>query len=313
VILVGLKDPLDAAIAKRKSAASARLSVHAATEIVDMNEPPADALRRKKDSSLRVAINLVKDGAAHACVSAGNTGALMAIARFVLKTLPGIDRPAIASQLPTKKGQTTVLDLGANVNCTAEHLVQFAVMGSALVSAVAGIDRPTVGLLNIGEEDIKGNEVVKQTAELLRVSGLNFYGNVEGDDIYKGTTDVVVCDGFVGNVALKTTEGLAAMLYDFLKAEFTRNPLTRLAALVAYPVLMAFRRRIDPRQYNGATLVGLRGVVVKSHGGADVLGFRYALAKAHAEVAHGVLDKIAQRMAAMPAAVAAETGAVPHA
>jgi phosphate acyltransferase len=313
VILVGLKDPLDAAIAKRKSAASARLSVHAATEIVDMNEPPADALRRKKDSSLRVAINLVKDGAAHACVSAGNTGALMAIARFVLKTLPGIDRPAIASQLPTKKGQTTVLDLGANVNCTAEHLVQFAVMGSALVSAVAGIDRPTVGLLNIGEEDIKGNEVVKQTAELLRVSGLNFYGNVEGDDIYKGTTDVVVCDGFVGNVALKTTEGLAAMLYDFLKAEFTRNPLTRLAALVAYPVLMAFRRRIDPRQYNGATLVGLKGVVVKSHGGADVLGFCYALEKAHAEVAHGVLDKIAQRMAAMPAAVAAETGAVPHA
>jgi phosphate acyltransferase len=313
VILVGLKEPLDAAIAKRKSPASGRLSVHPATEIVDMNEPPADALRRKKDSSLRVAVNLVKDGAAHACVSAGNTGALMAIARFVLKTLPGIDRPAIASQLPTKKGQTTVLDLGANVNCTAEHLVQFAAMGSALVSAVAGIDRPTVGLLNIGEEDIKGNEVVKQAAELLRASGLNFYGNVEGDDIYKGTTDVVVCDGFVGNVALKTTEGLAAMLYDFLKAEFTRNPLTRLAALVAYPVLMAFRRRIDPRQYNGATLVGLRGVVVKSHGGADIPGFCYALAKAHAEVAHGVLDKIAQRMAVMPTSVAAETGAVPHA
>jgi glycerol-3-phosphate acyltransferase PlsX len=250
---------------------------------------------------MRVAINLVKDGTAQACVSAGNTGALMAISRFVLKTLPGIDRPAIASQLPTKKGVVTVLDLGANVNCTAIQLVQFAVMGTALVAAVEGIERPTVGLLNIGEEDIKGNDVVKETAELLKLSGLNFYGNVEGDDIYKGTTDVVVCDGFVGNVMLKTSEGLAQMLYEFLKAEFTRNPLARIAAGIAYPVLLGFKRRIDPRRYNGASLIGLRGVVVKSHGGADVLAFRHALAKAHAEATRGVLDKIAQRMAAMPA------------
>src|SRR6266536_5690733 len=266
-----------------------------------MHEPPADALRRKKDSSMRVAINLVKEGAAQACVSAGNTGALMAISRFVLKTLPGIDRPAIASQLPTRKGVTTALDLGANVNCTPQQLVQFAVMGSALVAAVDGIERPTVGLLNIGEEDIKGNEVVKQAAEMLKTSGLNFYGNVEGDDIYKGTTDVVVCDGFVGNVALKTSEGLALMLSDFLREEFTRNPSRKLLALFALPVLRAFKRRVDPRRYNGATLLGLKGVVVKSHGGADALAFQNAIAKAHAEVTHGVLDRIAKRMSAMPA------------
>ncbi|HEY3177859.1 MAG TPA: phosphate acyltransferase PlsX [Casimicrobiaceae bacterium] len=305
VVLVGRKDLLDAALdrnkAMRQSRARDRISVHAASEIVDMDEPPADALRKKKDSSMRVALDLVRDGVADGCVSAGNTGALMAIARFVLKTLPGIDRPAIASQLPTRKGTTTVLDLGANVNCTAQQLVQFAAMGSALVSAVEGIERPTVGLLNIGEEEIKGNDVVKQTAELLKASSLNFHGNIEGDDIYKGTTDVVVCDGFVGNVALKTSEGLAAMLYEFLRAEFTRNAASRIAAAFAYPVLMAFKRRIDPRRYNGATLVGLKGVVVKSHGGADALAFRYALNKAHAEVVNGVLDRIAQRIAAMPA------------
>ncbi len=211
------------------------MTTHAATEVVAMDEPPADALRKKKDSSMRVAINLVKDGTAQACVSAGNTGALMAIARFVLKTLPGIDRPAIASQLPTKNGQTTVLDLGANVNCTPQQLVQFAVMGSALVTAVEGIERPTIGLLNIGEEDIKGNDVVKQTAELLKASALNFVGNVEGNDIFKGTTDVVVCDGFVGNVMLKASEGFVTMLYDYPAAEFTRNPLTKLAAAVRVP------------------------------------------------------------------------------
>jgi glycerol-3-phosphate acyltransferase PlsX len=300
VILVGREDALAGPLARVPQRWRARLRVHAASEVVDMNEPPADALRRKKDSSMRVAINLVRDGTAHACVSAGNTGALMAIARFVLKTLPGIDRPAIASQLPTRTGQTTVLDLGANVNCTPVQLLQFAVMGSALVAAVEGVERPTVGLLNIGEEEIKGNDVVKETAELLRASGLNFHGNVEGDDIYKGTTQVVVCDGFVGNVALKTSEGLAAMLYDFLKSEFTRNPLTRVSALVVYPVLRAFKRRIDPRRYNGATLIGLRGVVVKSHGGADAISFAHALDKAFAEVSHGVLDRIAQRMAEMP-------------
>jgi glycerol-3-phosphate acyltransferase PlsX len=200
---------------------------------------------------------------------------------------------------------TTALDLGANVNCTAEQLVQFAVMGSALAAAVDGIERPTVGLLNIGEEDIKGNDVVKQTAELLKASDLNFYGNVEGDDIYKGTTDVIVCDGFVGNVALKTSEGLALMLADFLREEFTRNPGRKLLALFALPVLAAFKRRVDPRRYNGATLIGLKGVVVKSHGHADVLAFRYALKKAYAEVAHGVLERIAQRLAAMPVPVAA--------
>ena len=300
VIAVGLEGPLKVALAKLKSPALARLAIHAASEVVEMHEPLADALRKKKDSSMRVAINLVRDGTAQACVSAGNTGALMAISRFVLKTLPGIDRPAIAAQLPTRTGVTTVLDLGANVNCTPEQLVQFAVMGTALVAAVEGIERPSIGLLNIGEEDIKGNDVVKATAELLKASDLNFYGNVEGNDIYKGTTEVVVCDGFVGNVALKASEGIVTILYEFLNAEFTRNPLTRLAALVAYPVLMAFKRRIDPRRYNGATLIGLMGVVVKSHGSADMLAFKHALLKAYAEAAHGVLDKIAQRMAAMP-------------
>src|SRR5678816_78872 len=300
VVLVGIREPLEAALAKARPAVRGRISIRLATEVVDMDEPPADALRKKKDSSMRVAINLVKDGTANACVSAGNTGALMAIARFVLKTLPGIDRPAIASQLPTKTGDTLVLDLGANVNCTPDHLVQFAAMGSALVSAVDGIERPTIGLLNIGEEDIKGSDVVKETADLLKASTLNFFGNVEGDDIYMGTTDVVVCDGFVGNVMLKTSEGLAHMLYEFLKTEFTRTLLTRVAAAIVYPVLASFKRRIDPRRFNGATLVGLKGVVVKSHGGADAFAFRNALARAAMEVEHGVLEKIAQRIAEMP-------------
>ena len=300
VVLVGLREPLEALLATVKPALRERISIHPATEVVDMDEPPADALRKKKDSSMRVAINLVKAGTANACVSAGNTGALMAIARFVLKTLPGIDRPAIASQLPTKTGETLVLDLGANVNCTSDHLVQFAAMGSALVAAINGIERPTVGLLNIGAEDIKGSDLVKETAERLKASSLNYFGNVEGDDIYRGTTDVVVCDGFVGNVMLKTSEGLAHMLYEFLKTEFTRNLLTRVAAGIVYPVLMSFKRRIDSRRYNGATLVGLKGVVVKSHGGADAFAFANALGRAAAEVEHGMLEKIAQRIAEMP-------------
>ena len=225
---------------------------------------------------MRVAINLVKDGTAQACVSAGNTGALMAISRFVLKTLPGIDRPAIASQLPTRKGVTTVLDLGANVDCTPEHLLQFAVMGVALVAAVDGIERPSVGLLNIGEEDIKGNDVVKQAGELLKATGLNFYGNVEGNDIYKGTTDVVVCDGFVGNVALKTSEGLAHDAVRFPARGIHAQPAAQAAGGVRAPVLQRFKRRVDPRRYNGATLLGLKGIVVKSHGAADALAFRYA-------------------------------------
>src|SRR5438105_2304518 len=307
VILVGRKDSLDAALdrhkAKNESGARDRLSVHAASEVVDMDEPPADALRRKKDSSMRVALNLVKDGVADGCISAGNTGALMAIARFVLKTLPGIDRPAIASQLPTKKGVTTALDLGANVNCTPQQLVQFAVMGSALVSAVDGIERPTVGLLNIGEEDIKGNDVVKEAAELLKASGLNFHGNIEGDDIYKGTTDVVVCDGFVGNIALKASEGVALMIVSFLRQEFTRNPWRMLIAWLATPVRRSLRARMDPGKYNGASLLGLKGIVIKSHGAANVFAFGQALERAVDEVRNDVPQLIARRMA--------QTAAVP--
>jgi len=308
VILVGREERIRQALAASRTKVGDRVAVQPASEEVEMHEPPADALRRKKDSSMRVAINLVKAGTAQACVSAGNTGALMAISRFVLKTLPGIDRPAIASQLPTRTGVTTALDLGANVNCTPQQLVQFAVMGSALAAAVDGIERPTVGLLNIGEEDIKGNDVVKQTAELLKASDLNFYGNVEGNDIYKGTVDVIVCDGFVGNVALKTSEGLALMLSDFLREEFTRNPLRRLLAVFALPVIKAFKRGVDPRRYNGATLIGLRGIVVKSHGSADVLAFQHALQKAYAEAAHGVLERIARRLAAMPVPAQAPGG-----
>jgi glycerol-3-phosphate acyltransferase PlsX len=298
IILVGLKDALEAELDARRARTGPRLRIHAAAEVVMMDESPASALRNKKDSSMRVAIDLVKSGEAHGCVSAGNTGALMAISRFVLKTLPGIERPAIASVLPNRKGgETLLLDLGANVDCTAAHLLQFAIMGSTLVSAMQHDERPTVGLLNIGAEDIKGNEVVKQAVDLLRVSGLNFYGNVEGDDIYKGTTDVIVCDGFVGNVALKTSEGLAQVLASFLREEFERSPFTKLAALVARPVLNSFKRRVDHRSYNGATFLGLRGIVVKSHGSADAYAFGCALARAIEEVRTGVLRKLTERMA----------------
>jgi glycerol-3-phosphate acyltransferase PlsX len=245
---------------------------------------------------MRVAIDQVKSGRAHACVSAGNTGALMGTAKFVLKTLPGIDRPAICAVLPTRTGQVYALDLGANADCSPEHLVQFAIMGSTLVRAVEGKPAPTVGLLNIGSEEIKGNEVVKKAAELLRHGPVNFHGNVEGDDIYKGTTDVVVCDGFVGNVALKTSEGLAKMLGDFLKEEFTRNGARRLAAFFAWPVIRAFRRRVDHRRYNGAALLGLRGIVVKSHGSADRLAFATALGRADSEARHGVIERIGEEI-----------------
>ncbi len=303
-LLVGLEDVIRAELARAGVAAGDRLQVRHASEIVTMDEPPANALRGKKDSSMRVAIDLVKSGEAQACISAGNTGALMAISRFVLKTLPGIDRPAIASMLPTAKGHTHILDLGANVDCTAEHLLQFAVMGAELVSSVEHKPRPTVGLLNIGEEDIKGNEVVKNAAALLRESGLNFYGNVEGDDIYKGTTDVVVCDGFVGNVALKTSEGLAQMLGNYLREEFGRNLLTKLAGLIAMPVLNAFKKRVDHRRYNGASLLGLRGVVIKSHGSADIFGYGFAIEHAISEVRTDVLAHITERMAAQERKVA---------
>ena len=296
VILVGNQEAIESELRRLRFGGDARLRIRHTTELVAMDESPALALRNKKDSSMRVAIDLVKEGEALACVSAGNTGALMAISRFVLKTLPGVDRPAIASVLPTLKGHTYVLDLGANVDCTAEHLLQFGIMGSELVSSVEQRERPSVGLLNVGEEDIKGNEVVKRAAELLRASGLNFHGNVEGDDIYKGTTDVVVCDGFVGNVALKTSEGLAQMLATYLREEFARNVFTRIAGAIALPVLNAFKRRVDHRRYNGAMLLGLRGIVVKSHGSADAFAFGFAIERAVGEARNGVLAHITGRM-----------------
>ena len=279
-----------------------RASVVAASEVVGMDDPVEVALRKKRDSSMRIAIQQVKEGAAAAAVSAGNTGALMAISRYLLKTLGGIDRPAIATKLPIAKGEaTTVLDLGANVDCSAEHLLQFAVMGSALVSALKEVPNPSVGLLNIGEEVIKGNEVIKKAGELLRSAAnsgdLNFYGNVEGNDIFKGTTDIVVCDGFVGNVALKAVEGLASMIGGFLKQEFSRNIFTKIAAICAYPVLSALKKRMDYRRYNGAALLGLRGLVFKSHGSADELAFEQALNRAYDAARNQLLDRVQARIA----------------
>lgn len=296
IVLVGLTDAIEAELRSRKASVGPRLRIHHASEVVAMDESPQSAMKNKKDSSMRVAINLVKSGEANACVSAGNTGALMATARFVLKTLPGIDRPAIASTLPSRNGHTYMMDLGANADCTPEHLLQFAIMGAMLVSCVEHKERPTVGLLNIGSEDIKGNEVVKQAGELLRASHLNFYGNVEGDDIYKGTVDLVVCDGFVGNVTLKASEGLARMMGSFLTEEFKRNVFTKLMALIAMPVLKAFKCRLDPRRYNGASFLGLRGIVVKSHGGADSFSFLHAIHTAVEEARSGVLKRISEQM-----------------
>lgn len=300
LVLVGLEDEIRSELGAIGLQPGASLRIHATTQVVQMDEPPATALRFKKDSSMRVAANLVKSGAVQACVSAGNTGALMAISRFVLKTLPGIDRPAIASELPNVLGGSTyVLDLGANVDCTAEHLFQFGIMGSMLAGALSHKDRPKVGLLNIGVEDIKGNELVKRAATLLRASDLNFCGNVEGDDIYKGTVDVVVCDGFVGNVALKASEGVAQMIGAAMREEFTRNGFRKLAALVATPVINALKHRFDHRRYNGASLLGLRGIVVKSHGSADAFAFGKALERALEEVRDEIPRRIAQRMAAL--------------
>jgi glycerol-3-phosphate acyltransferase PlsX len=296
IVLVGLAEVIEAQLRAHNAAVSPRLRICHASEVVTMDDQPALALRNKKNSSMRVAVNLVKSGEAHACVSAGNTGALMAISRFVLKMLPGIERPAIASMLPTLNGHTHVLDLGANVDCSANNLLQFGIMGAMLVSAVEHKENPSVGLLNIGEEDIKGNEVVKQAAVLLRRSHLNFYGNVEGDDIYKGTVDVVVCDGFVGNVALKASEGLAQMMGTFIKQEFKRNWLTKLAGLIASPVLSAFKKRVDHRRYNGASLLGLKGVVVKSHGSADSFAFQFAIERAVEEARNGVLRRINEQI-----------------
>jgi glycerol-3-phosphate acyltransferase PlsX len=296
LILVGDQQIITDELNRHGGSLGNRLGIQHASQIVGMDELPSQALRGKKDSSMRVAINLVKEGTAQACVSAGNTGALMATARFVLKTLPGIARPAIITALPTIRGHSHVLDLGANIDCSAEHLYQFAVMGSVLCSAVDEIDRPTIGLLNIGEEEIKGNEQIKDSARLLSQSSLNYYGFVEGDDIYKGTTDVVVCDGFNGNVALKTSEGLAKMISHYMKQEFKRNILTKLAGLAALPVLRAFRKRIDPRAYNGASLVGLRGIVIKSHGSADAFSFGSAIHEAIVEVNKNVPELIKEEL-----------------
>ena len=322
MLLTGLPDQIEARLVQCGATASQRerLLIVPASEIVAMDDSVEVALRRKKDSSMRVAAAQVRDGHADACVSAGNTGAWMAISRYVLKTLEGIDRPAIAKAIPNQVGGLTViLDLGANVDCSAEHLLQFAIMGSALVSTVGGQERPSVGLLNIGEEAIKGNDVVKQASDLLRASTLNFYGNVEGNDIFKGTVDVIVCDGFVGNVVLKASEGLAKMLGRFLKEEFKRNIFTLLMAAVATPVLNRFRERVDPRRYNGASLLGLRGVVIKSHGSADAYSFGWALQDAYDAVASGLLARTTQAVAeltrvqqsARPGEVAAEGVEVP--
>ena len=304
LLLVGQQAVIEEQWGRLKGAAAvqARIGIVPASEVVTMDDPVEIALRKKKDSSMRVAIVQVKEGQAQAAVSAGNTGALMAVARYVLKTIDGIDRPAIATQMPNGQGgATTVLDLGANVDCTPEHLLQFGIMGSALVSVQLSNESPTVGLLNIGEEAIKGSEVVKKAGELLRAAGqagiLNFHGNVEGNDIFKGTTDIVVCDGFVGNVALKASEGLASMVASLLKQEFSRNIFTRLIAVVAYPVLASFKRRVDHRRYNGAALLGLRGLVFKSHGSADEVAFSYALETAHEAASHALLSRVEQRIA----------------
>src|ERR1035437_5547153 len=295
LLLVGLPDRLS-------SFSHQRAKIIFASQVVGMDDSLEVALRRKKDSSMRVAIQQVKAGVAQAAVSAGNTAALMAISRYLLKTLNGIDRPAIAAQVPNAKGQgTMVLDMGANVDCSAEHLLEFAVMGSALVSVLSGNDNPTVGLLNIGEEAIKGNEVIKKAGELLRAASqagdLNFYGNIEGNDIFRGTADIVVCDGFVGNVALKASEGLATMIVDFLKVEFSRNIFTKFAAMAAYPIISALKKRMDPRRYNGGALLGLRGLVFKSHGSADEVAFEYALSRAYDAARHNLLDRVQARIA----------------
>lgn len=292
LILVGDETQIKASLEQNKAAPGDRLSIRHATQVVAMDEMPASAMKNKKDSSMRVAINMVKASEADAAVSAGNTGALMATARFVLKTLPGIDRPAICTVLPSMRGHTHMLDLGANVDSEAEHLYQFALMGSELVKAIDNNPNPRVGLLNIGQEAIKGNEQVKAANALLQGSPLNYIGYVEGDDIYHGDVDVVVCDGFVGNVALKTSEGLAKMVSAQLKANYSANLFTKLAALISLPVLKSFRRKFDPRRYNGASLLGLQGIVVKSHGGADSLAYANAIGIARTEI----IEKVPQRI-----------------
>lgn len=292
LVLVGLQQSLEQQINLLGLSGETRLSIHHASEIVNMDELPANALKRKKDSSMRVAINLVKQGDVGACISAGNTGALMATAKFVLKTIPGINRPAICTSLPTINGHTHMLDLGANIDCSPEHLLQFAVMGSVLCQSVDDNPRPSIGLLNIGSEAIKGNETVKQASQLIAQTQLNYTGFIEGDDIYTGKVDVVVADGFVGNVSLKTAEGLASMVNTVLKRSFKKNLLTKMAAIVSLPVLRAVRHTLDPRQYNGASLLGLKGIVIKSHGSADQASFLNAIKIARIEIDKSVPERI---------------------
>lgn len=300
VILVGLVDEIQQALIAHKATLNPRLSIIAASEVVAMDEAPQLALKNKKHSSMRMAIDLVKSGQAQACVSAGNTGALMATARFVLKTFPGVDRPAIAKLLPNQQGRyTCVLDLGANVECTSHQLYQFAVMGAMLVAALQNKPRPSVGLLNIGAEDTKGSEMLRHTADLLRQSQLNFYGNVEGDDIFKGTVDVVVCDGFVGNVALKSSEGLVRMLSKLVRESFMAGFWSKFALFIVYPVLKKIKDKIDPSRYNGASFLGLRHIVVKSHGSADASSFFWALEQAANEVESGMIEHMHDEMLKM--------------
>ena len=283
--------------------APANVSCLFASEVVEMTDHPREALRRKKDSSMRRAIDLVKANDAHACVSAGNTGALMATAHFVLKMLPGVERPAIISLIPSRGGHTYMLDLGANASCTPVQLCQFAVMGSVLAADLEGAHaRPRVGLLNIGTEDIKGNDVVQASHNLLAAMDINYVGFVEGDDIFSDKVDVVVTDGFTGNVALKTMEGAARLITDVLREEFSRSPLRKLGFLGARPALKGFRTRIDPRRYNGASMIGLSGIVIKSHGGADLFGFQRAIEVAVLEARNGVPARIAQRLHTPPQA-----------
>jgi len=299
LILVGDQDSIREALNQHEYPDATRMQVQHASQVVEMDDKPAQAMRFKKDSSMRIAINLVKEGRADACVSAGNTGALMATARFVLKMLPGIDRPAICGILPTMPGFCHMLDMGANVDSTADNLFEFAVMGSVLASAVNNIDKPSVGLLNIGEEEIKGNEVIKEASRLLANSGLNYVGYVEGDGIYAGKANVIVCDGFNGNIALKSSEGVAKMVSFKIKQAFSKNILTKIAALFAMPVLNSFRKSLDPRRYNGASLLGLQGIAVKSHGGADELAFKTAIQQAIIEVENRVPERISEQLEAL--------------
>ncbi len=299
LILVGDQDKIRDELAKHTYPNADRMQVQHASQIVEMDDKPAQAMRFKKDSSMRVAINLVKEGRAGACVSAGNTGALMATARFVLKMLPGIDRPAICGLLPTIPGFCHMLDMGANVDSTADNLFEFAVMGSVLASAVNNIETPSVALLNIGEEEIKGNEIIKEASRLLSDSQLNYVGYVEGDGVYQGKANVVVCDGFNGNIALKSSEGVAKMISFKIKQAFTRNIFTKMVALIAMPVLNSFRKSIDPRRYNGASLLGLQGIAIKSHGGADVLAFKTAINQALIEIENRVPERISEQLEAL--------------